>query len=152
NIGVQVRVLPAQGQSGEARIYQPHDVPVLPSTPAPQWIVEPSSPVVSVTEPSPTILVAQEVSVEPPLEREPVVPKRPRPRPEPVVTKPRRQPVPAAPLATHEPQPFALWYEEEDELGEPPSTAQRLWTELDRVNMPLEGEPHDLWWTEVNQS
>jgi uncharacterized protein YhaN len=152
NIGVQVRVLPAQGQSGEAQIYQPQDVPVLPLAPAPPWVVKSSVPVVSAPEPSPTILLPQEVAVEPPLEREPAVPKRPRPRPEPVAIKPRRQPVPAAPPSNHERQPFALWYEEDDELGEPPNTTQRLWTELDRVHMPLEGEPHDLWWTEVNQS
>ncbi len=46
DIHVQVRVLPAHGQSGEARIYQPHDLPVSHYVEAPKVVVVPAEPVV----------------------------------------------------------------------------------------------------------
>lgn len=27
-------------------------------------------------------------------------------------------------------------------------TAARVWADVDRLQIPLEGEPHDLWWDE----
>lgn len=61
NIDVQVRLLPAHGQSGEAKIYQPHDLPV-PAIEAPVQEIEP----VVIPEPVVEEKVVVEAVVEPP--------------------------------------------------------------------------------------
>jgi hypothetical protein len=49
-------------------------------------------------------------------------------------------------------EPFSLWYEEEsDRASDSREPAERLWTELDRIDLPLEGEPHDLWWSQTRE-
>jgi hypothetical protein len=67
--------------------------------------------------------------------------------PPPVVLKPKRQPVPA-PMIQEE-EPFMgidrLWYDYDEEPAV--ETTQRLWSEIDQLHVPLEGEPHDLWWS-----
>ncbi len=45
--------------------------------------------------------------------------------------------------------PFAMWYEEESAGSGESDPAERLWNELDRMDLPFEGEPHDLWWSEA---
>ena len=176
NIDVQVRVLPNQGQSGEAKIYQPHDLPVQKiARKIPEVIVEKPIarepivvkrveevvPVVSiptpVPTPVPTPLPTIELPVAPivpaPIVPAPIVPAPleaialPRqPRVEPLVRKPRRQPM-LEPVAQANSEPVGvarLWYDYE---GEPAAnTTDRLWNEIDQIELPLEGEPHDLWW------
>jgi len=169
NIGVQVRVLPAQGQSGEAKVYQPHDTPVLVKRP-PEVIVEKEPmvapavdvPTVVITPPEPIYVPAP--APEPILVREPVLAPEPFEEPivvlrediappEPIVIKPRRQPTPIAVEAVEsvEPEPFSLWYEQDLPMEPVEDTADRLWTELDRIELPFEGEPHDLWWSETHR-
>lgn len=187
DIHVQVRVLPAHGQSGEARIYQPHDVPVSHYVEAPKVVVVPPEPVVvpepqsepvmeielepiaeepewvaehSYMEPETTeqeilaesiadqSIEQQEESVETP----PTVEAKP-----PVRKKPRRQvPVPVVVqqefVEPVDSEPFSLWYEEDlatDSDSQEP--AERLWNELDRIDLPIEHEPHDLWWSQSRE-
>ena len=141
NIHVQVRVLPMQGQTGEAKIYQPHDTPVA-RIPEPIVFRKP--------EVIPTPIVQPVAIVEPT-----VITNDPMPimePPPPVVLKPKRQPVPVTMLTEEE--PFMgidrLWYDYDEE----PSieTTQRLWSEIDQLHVPLEGEPHDLWWSATKGS
>ncbi|MFN7291805.1 MAG: ATP-binding protein, partial [Pirellula sp.] len=167
DIHVQVRVLPAHGQSGEARIYQPHDVPVVvPVEPA--KIVVP--PVVPVLQSEPVIEIALEPMVEEPewvaeyshvepetTEQEITEANQPVEVKRPIRKKPRRQV--AVPVVVEqefvEPnynEPFSLWYEEESvSKSEPQEPTDRLWNELDRIDLPLEGEPHDLWWSQARE-
>ncbi len=168
NIDVQVRVLPPQGQSGDAKIYQPHDAPVLEvARPRPEIILEPV--VREVERAMPTVV--EEVLIPPPPIALPSVPEMPIempmvmpmvmptvmevPRdtvlaaPPPMVLKPKRQPLPVKATVPQAEEPIDainhLWYDyEEEPMME---TAQRLWTEIDQLDLPLEGEPHDLWWS-----
>jgi hypothetical protein len=163
NIDVQVRVLPPQGQSGDAKIYQPHDIPV----PAvvrqrPEIILE---PVVREVEQATPAIVEEVLIPPPPIElpsapsmpivvpmeleaiqaqREPVLDPPP-----PMVLKPKRQPVPVQVTVPQVEEPIVaighLWYDYDEEPVM--ETAQRLWTEIDQLDLPLEGEPHDLWWS-----
>ncbi len=70
NIDVQVRVLPAQGQSGEAKVYQPHDVPVEPKKRVKAEVVE--TPELVVEKPV-VVEVPAEVVLVPKVELPPVV-------------------------------------------------------------------------------
>ena len=183
DIHVQVRVLPAHGQSGEARIYQPHDVPVVVAV-EPVKIVVP--PVVPVLQSEPVIEIALEPMVEEPewvaeyshvepetteqeIIAETVSDKSEQDQEEiieatqpvevkpPIRKKPRRQV--AVPVVVEqefvEPnynEPFSLWYEEESvSKSESLKPTERLWNELDRIDLPLEGEPHDLWWSQTRE-
>lgn len=144
-IDVQVRVLPAQGQSGEAKVYQPHDVPVEPTKRVKAEVVELPEPVV---EKPVVVEVPAEVVLVPKVELPPeeiVVPV------EPLIIKPKRQPVPAMELVAegYQEMPFAMWFEEESAVSGESDPAERLWNELDRMDLPFEGEPHDLWWSEA---
>ena len=181
NIDVQVRVLPTQGQIGDARIYQPHDVPIqngvrrapevlapevlAPEVLAPEVTVEkplvvpkfaeaiapvaestplptielpptplvPATPLMSATAIVPDVMEAIELPPPPKLERS--------------GRQHRRQPLPE-PMdpVQWEPAGFdRLWYDYDEEPVE--ETAQRLWDEIDQIELPLEGEPHDLWWS-----
>lgn len=148
NIHVQVRVLPMQGQTGEAKIYQPHDTPVarIPEPIVirkPEVIIEPVKPPAQDYIPTP---IVQPVAIVEPA----VIMNDPMPMmepPPPVVLKPKRQPVPV-PMILEE-EPFMgidrLWYDYDEEPVV--ETTQRLWTEIDQLHVPLEGEPHDLWWS-----
>ena len=166
NIDVQVRVLPAQGQTGDARIYQPHDVPVPATTPkvvrrAPEVIVEKPNVLAPVAKVVPKLVEVVAPVVEhvplPPIELPPAAPLMPAvmeaielppsPKVDRIVRKPRRQPTPE-PILRVEREPVGidrLWYDYHDEPVE--ETAQRLWNEIDQIELPLEGEPHDLWWS-----
>ena len=163
NIDVQVRVLPPQGQSGDAKIYQPHDVPV----PAvvrqrPEIILEPIVREVEQAKPA----IVEKVLIPPPPIELPSAPPMPivvpmeleaieAPRapvldpPPPMVLKPKRQPVPVQVTVPQLEEPIVaidhLWYDYDEEPVM--ETAQRLWTEIDQLDLPLEGEPHDLWWS-----
>jgi uncharacterized protein YhaN len=187
DIHVQVRVLPAHGQSGEARIYQPHDVPVSHYVEAPKVVVVPPEPVVV---PEPQAEPVMEIELEPMTEEPEWLTEHSYAEPEtteqeilaesvadqsieqqdesvatpqtvevkpPVRKKPRRQiPVPVVvqqefvePVAS---EPFSLWYEEDlatDSDSQEP--AERLWNELDRIDLPIEYEPHDLWWSQSRE-
>jgi uncharacterized protein YhaN len=171
NIDVQVRVLPPQGQSGEARIYQPHDTPVpVAVRRQPEIILEPPTivePVVRQIEyVVPTVIEASPLpppAIElPPAPVIPVVmeavetPIQPTlAPPPPMILKPKRQPTPEpieilyeepAPVLDNEPVGIdRLWYDYDEEPAM--ETAQRLWNEIDQLDLPLEGEPHDLWWS-----
>ena len=174
-IDVQVRVLPTQGQTGEARIYQPHDVPVVvqkPARRAPEVIVEKpvvvvpkveevvvpvvvERPVMPVIElpPAPVMLPPEPLTLPPaplmPVAIEPIE-LPPRPKLERIVRKPRRQPIPE-PIVPVEKEPVGierLWYDYDEEPAA--ETAQRLWNEIDQIELPLAGEPHDLWWSTAN--
>jgi hypothetical protein len=67
------------------------------------------------------------------------------------VKKPRRQLVASKVVEPSKDEPFSLWYEDDTYQVPKPDTAERLWTELDRIDLPLEGEPHDLWWSETSK-
>ena len=172
NIDVQVRVLPAQGQTGDARIYQPHDVPVQKNVRrVPEVVVEKPIVVAPVLQKREELVVpvverAASTPIEmppaprslppaplmlPPAPQMPIAMESnsipPRPRMERIVRKPRRQPIPP-PIAPIEKEPVGidrLWYDYDDEPVE--ETAQRLWNEIDQIDLPLAGEPHDLWWS-----
>lgn len=163
NINVQVRVLPAQGQTGEARIYQPHDTPVALPVRRPTPIVleapviePPVERVVQVVE----LPVAPAPAIElPPAPLMPVAVQPPQPvviePPPPVLLKPKRQPIPE-PLPEPIPDPVErieqeiigidhLWYDYDEEPVE--ESLQRSIQEINDMEIPLEGEPHDLWWS-----
>ncbi len=155
-IGVQVRVLPAHGQSGEAKIYQANMAPVAAESP--KYLAPPEIVIERTPMPAPISFVQEPVvapsNVELAMPSEPYVPIS-VPIPEPIVIQPKE----LAPMAEFEPadvpEPPALidhlWYDEE--LDEEPidSPIERLWTELDQFDLPFEGEPHDLWWTSHRQ-
>lgn len=160
NIDVQVRVLPAQGQSGDAKIYQPHDAPVLEvARQKPEIILE--SVVREAERAMPAVV--EEVLISPPPIAFPSVPEMPIempmvmevPRvpilapPPPMVLKPKRQPLPVKATVPQVEEPIDainhLWYDYDEEPVM--ETTQRLWTEIDQLDLPLEGEPHDLWWS-----
>ena len=71
----------------------------------------------------------------------------PLPELEPMGRQPRRQPVPelTSPVQWEPAGMDRLWYDYDEEPME--ESAQRLWDEIDQIELPLEGEPHDLWWS-----
>jgi hypothetical protein len=93
--------------------------------------------------------------VEPP---EPLIlPVKPRvvahEEPDIITLKPRSQPLPVKLVKVEEESddddPFWFNYELEDApVQEPIESVTRLWSEIENIRMPLDGEPHDLWWDE----
>ncbi len=147
SIDVQVRVLPNQGEPGEATVYYPQERVVAP---VPHVEVHPVHPVVLETPVAPPT-----VMVEPP---EPLIlPVKPRvvahEEPDIITLKPRSQPLPVKLVKVEEESddddPFWFNYELEDApVQEPIESVTRLWSEIENIRMPLDGEPHDLWWDE----
>jgi len=152
-IGVQVRVLPAQGQSGEATIYYP-EVDVQPAAiavpsaplPLPEPPPEPASLPISqpaAIEPQPVTHIHPLVLIDPPDDAPDILTLQPR-RP----TAPAKR-AKAVPVTSEE----GMWFERELEPAiepTPDESTLRLWTEWDAPSMPLEGEPQDAWW-EANE-
>jgi uncharacterized protein YhaN len=160
NIGVQVRVLPAQGQRGEARIYQPHDIPAPKLMHVPDVIVE--APVYE-EDPQPLeepevdpvpLPVPVTVQAPPAIELPPpplpvVAPPEPQPvviaPPAPLVLKPKRQPMPKPIVVETAPEePIGidrLWYDYDEEPAE--AITQRLWTEIDQWQVPVDAGVDD---------
>lgn len=203
DIHVQVRVLPAHGQSGEAKIYQPHDVPVVnvpvvnadvPKIIAPialepepeeepiaeESFVELEMVPMEEEEQEPEFIREEPVMLEDDVEEQEVaeneieIGDEPKTEEEaeietvgiaeitepvevkvPVRKKPRRQI--AVPVAMEQEypelglaEPFSLWYEDDSIIHqEHQEPSERLWNELDRIDLPLEDEPHDLWWSQT---
>jgi uncharacterized protein YhaN len=134
-IGVQVRVLPPQGQPGEANVYVPES-----------RVVEPVERVVYVPAPEPVVEVKPEPIALPVVSLpEPAI--KPEPVPDvklPVVEKPLPPP-PATRVAIveHEPNIDWLWYEDNDEIVS--EDVELGWVESEDgadENLP----PPDLWW------
>jgi hypothetical protein len=174
NISVQVRVLPAQGQRGEAKIYQPHDMAVPVRIRQPEVIVDAPTYEEEFLESEESIIeepireqVPSSIELPPPpvipiameSPAEPIIAEPPAP----IVLKPKRQPIPKPARVEVFEEPIGidrLWYDYADEPVE--TTAQRLWTEIDQLDLPigserlideitheadLVGEPHDVWWS-----
>lgn len=146
SIDVQVRVLPNQGEPGEAAVYYPRESVVAP---VPHVEVQPVHPVVLEAPVAPPT-----VMVEPP---EPLIlPVKPRvvahDEPDIITLKPRSQPLPVKLVKVEEEnEDDSFWfnYELEDApVQEPIESVTRLWSEIENIQMPLDGEPHDLWWDE----
>lgn len=146
SIDVQVRVLPNQGEPGEAAVYYPRESVVAP---VPHVEVQPVHPVVLEAPVAPPA-----VMVEPP---EPLIlPVKPRvvahDEPDIITLKPRSQPLPVKLVKVEEEnEDDSFWfnYELEDApVQEPIESVTRLWSEIENIQMPLDGEPHDLWWDE----
>lgn len=156
DIGVQVRVLPEQGQPGEAEIYYPE----LIADPEPEYIEEPEP----VYEPEP---VMEEVIEEPIVEEivEEVVATEPEPEvvetPEPVVVteevveeiqpkleinppspKPKKQ-IRRVVVVDQEPDIDWLWYERN------PESVDWGWVESDNRSKTAAEIPPDLWWSQA---
>jgi hypothetical protein len=126
---------------------------VAPAVDVPTVVITPPEPIyVPAPAPEP-ILVREPVLAPEPFEEPIVVLREDIAPPEPIVIKPRRQPTPIAVEAVEsvEPEPFSLWYEQDLPMEPVEDTADRLWTELDRIELPFEGEPHDLWWSETHR-
>ncbi|MCU0708018.1 MAG: hypothetical protein MUF23_06985, partial [Pirellula sp.] len=147
SIDVQVRVLPEQGQMGEARVYYPEIAVAAPPIAIPASApvaVEPvvvEQPVVAVTPVEPPVQVASVhpvVLVDPPLEA-----------PKIITIKPRRQPIKRT-RVQEEPVEMNMWFDEELAETEPTpdteATALKLWSDIEELTHPFEGEPHDAWW------
>jgi uncharacterized protein YhaN len=197
DIGVQVRVLPNQGQPGEAAVYHPADRPLVV---APSAIEVGTVPAVVSVEPAavPDVIVVQPaleplVMPVPVVMHEPLVmPSKPRvvpyEAPDIITIKPRSQPLPVRRMRVEsEPEAAPMWFDYElqgttestamerdldrererqldanlgrivdremndetsGQLDRSVETAARVWAGADRLQMPLEGEPHDLWWDE----
>lgn len=146
SIDVQVRVLPNQGEPGDAAIYYPQE-PVVASVPHVE--VHPVHPVVLEAPVAPPTLM-----VEPP---EPLIlPVKPRvvahDEPDIITLKPRSQPLPVKLVKIDdEPEDDSFWFNyelEEAPVTEPIESVTRLWSEIENIRMPLDGEPHDVWWEE----
>ncbi len=148
-IGVEVRVLPSQGQAGEARVYVPETARIEAPAPKPVIVIEPA-PVVIEPEPAPVAVVAPVVT--------PVI--------EPVVEVP--VPVAVAPVVvTPEPRIDWLWYEDDlddadDDVDHEQRAAQAEFVDKSNVDADLMGwiesvdstradddpppQVDDLWW------
>jgi uncharacterized protein YhaN len=141
SIDVQVRVLPEQGVPGEARVYDPG---FTPAPPALKPVVVETIVEAPKVEPVPQVLsVHPVVLVDPPIEPPAIVP-----------IKPRRQPT-KRPRVVEEPIQAGMWFD--DEIAEPTadvvaiaddseSAALKLWSEIEELTQPFDGEPHDAWW------
>ncbi len=144
NIGVQVRVLPPQGQPGEAIVYIPEhrvETPVerIVYLPAPEPELEPE-PVIQMEAPKPLPLPVVELPPTPVVvPRAQVIPVAPLPTPEPVPL-----PVKRVVVVEREPQIDWLWYEQNEET-ETTADAELGWVESE--DYPDEKlPPPDLWW------
>jgi hypothetical protein len=71
-----------------------------------------------------------------------------------VPIKPRRQPA-KRPRVAEERIEAGMWFD--DEIAEPAadvvasaddseSAALKLWSEIEELTQPFDGEPHDAWW------
>ncbi|MBU6237983.1 MAG: AAA family ATPase [Planctomycetes bacterium] len=138
SIDVQVRVLPDQGVPGEARVYNPGYVPVVPATKPMQPVPVAETPVL---EPAPQVVsVHPVVLVDLPADPPPIVP-----------IKPRRQPA-KRPRIVEEPIEAGMWFDDDisdvaQTLAEGSESAElKLWTEIEELTQPFDGAPHDAWW------
>jgi DNA repair exonuclease SbcCD ATPase subunit len=138
SIDVQVRVLPEQGVPGEARVYNPGYVPVVPATKPMQPVPVAETPVL---EPAPQVVsVHPVVLVDPPADPPSIVP-----------IKPRRQPA-KRPRIVEEPIEAGMWFDDDisdvaQTLAEGSESAElKLWTEIEELTQPFDGAPHDAWW------
>lgn len=145
DIGVQVRVLPPQGQPGEAIVYYPENTVLEQAEPIERIVYVPApepvrEPVIEVIAPQPEPL--------------PVI-QPPKPEPLPVVevvipkVEPPIEPAPTIKRVTvieREPQIDWLWYEQNDEDIE--TNLDLGWVESE--DSPDEKlPPPDLWWHRV---
>lgn len=152
NIDVQVRMLPHQGQPGEAEIYRP---PVIEATPEATAIEEAAEETPTVyeeeeIESEPLEVVAEEADIETPeviaaeLEEPEVnedVPATSPPQPQvaevkPATPRPRQV---RKITVVEQPEIDWLWYERV------PDKLQRGWVESDE-QVDEQGPPPDLWW------
>ncbi len=158
-IEVQVRVLPVQGQPGEAVVYYPS---IVVEAPQPLPLVASAPP--SVTSPSPTSGAVEPEPIKPvevirtvPSLHPIVLVDVPADEPEIITLKPRSNPRPSKRLKAirEEDNDSGMWFESELDLAANPAvdptpesvdTPLRLWIDEPEVGMPLEGEPHDAWW------
>ena len=146
-IGVEVRVLPAQGQPGEARVY----VPEGPAVPQPAKVVEvepePVAAVIAPVEAAPLAPAAAqpvaELIAEPTPQRvaEPVaqvVPAPPPPRPKTPEPKPQVEPAVRAPEVVQNPEPSIdwLWYEDDFDPRDPIDRMAARAPEMEKVDDP----------------
>lgn len=153
-IDVQVRVLPPQGQPGEAEIYYPETVPVAVKAaavfepePEPEPEYEPEYEAEQEFEPVAELESEPEVEYEPvepepePSEEEVVAEQEPEPQPVVVeVPRPRKRRPQVKRVVVVEQQPDIdwLWYER-------PKTLNEEWIESENTaEEPT--PPHDLWW------
>lgn len=131
DIGVQVRVLPQQGEAGEAEVYYPE----MRAEPEPVYVPEP------MIEPEP---IVEPVTIAPepePIVMEPVV-VEPEPEPLPVVElkPPPKKQVRRMVVVEQEPEIDWLWYERT------PDSVDWGWVEAaERVDE--KSLPADLWWS-----
>ncbi len=145
-IGVQVRVLPPQGQPGEAIVYYPENTLAEAAEPVERIVYLPAPE--PVREPVIEVVTAEPAPVPPPKPEpirvvEVVVPKVEAP-PEPTPVVKRVAVVEVAP--PQEPQIDWLWYEQNDEDIE--SNLDLGWVESE--DFPDEKlPPPDLWWHRV---
>lgn len=149
NIGVQVRVLPRQGEAGEAEVYYPEmfvpePEPIYEPEPIiePEPIVEPEPVLEFDPEPEPEPAVELPVIEEPVFEEEVVVQE---PEPEAVKlevrapsAKPKRQ-IRRVVVVDQEPEIDWLWYERN------PDSVDWGWVESSEL-VDEETLPPDLWW------
>ncbi len=149
DIGVQVRVLPHQGQAGEAEIFYPESLvePTFVSqakiedVDEPEKVVEEEYAVVSeeiddVDEPVDQELISEEVEDDDPAEYEV---EKPLPPP---LKKPRSQPVRIEVI--QQPEIDWLWYERNGD------NHQSSWVDSEE-NAPDRSPPADLWWNRNQQ-
>ncbi|MFM8573314.1 MAG: ATP-binding protein, partial [Pirellula sp.] len=146
SIGVQVRVLPAQGQPGVAEIYRPdrltQQLPSIAIQPTPAPVIKAAE--AKVQEPEPIVLPARTRVVAP------------------KVTAPAAPTTVAVEESSAESMP--LWFEQEwvetEPLASRPATPfseefpvdgnPRVWTQTDRLPMPMPSDSvaSDGWWEE----
>ncbi len=129
-IGVQVRVLPPQGQPGEAQVYLPAPTYAEPPTPVfvPTAVME--TPVVRTEPPTPA---PAELPVIQPVAEAPLVTEPPAALP----------PTPKITVVETPPHIDWLWYEEDS--VSPPAEVDLGWVESE--DFPDEKlPPSDLWW------
>ncbi len=129
-IGVQVRVLPQQGQPGEAQVYLPAPNHVEPTTPVYIPPVAMETPVARPEPPAPTPI---ELPIIQPVAETPTVTEPPAALP----------PTPKITVVESPPHIDWLWYEEDS--VPPPAEVDLGWVESE--DFPDEKlPPSDLWW------
>jgi uncharacterized protein YhaN len=133
-IGVQVRVLPRQGEPGEAEVYypeimmEPEPLPVIP--PEPELIPEPEPVAELETEPEPVVEEIVDVAL-----------PEPEPEPKPVLKlkKPETKVPKRVVVVEQEPEIDWLWYERT------PESVDWGWVEAEE-RVDEKSLPPDLWW------
>ncbi|MCC7338524.1 MAG: AAA family ATPase [Pirellulaceae bacterium] len=148
NIGVQVRVLPHQGQPGEAEIFYPEQLVESAFVSQPELEEpEPAEEIEEETEEEYDPVAEEPEDVEEPQAEEPVAEEveeeyeveKPLPPPP---KKPRSQPVRIEVI--HQPEIDWLWYERNGE------TQQSGWVDSEE-NAADRSPPADLWWNRNQQ-